>query len=390
MNQSSGRILGASRRIPSPLSLNLIWKSISRPYHLPVMLHECCDSLKIIPGGLYVDGTLGGGGHTFEILQRGGNVIGIDQDSDSLEKIRNDSSFAPYLSNGQLELTHQNFSHMNSIVQKSKLCQRLEYPSVHGVLLDLGVSSHQIDDPTRGFSYQSSKSPLDMRMSQEISFFESQLPSHSSSSLTSELDSSTPVLTAAHLVNNLSIPELANIFYSYGDERRSRQIATEIIATRPHFNSLTLRAAIEKVTRPPDRITTLSRCYQALRIVINREIECLQNILQNLHQIVSPGGRLVVLSYHSLEDRILKRFLQKKKLKKRRGSVLEGGECEREEEEWEEGEEGRGEHDEEVNSLLVRNAHWESVSKGAIRPSLDEVKRNNRARSAKLRVGQRV
>jgi 16S rRNA (cytosine1402-N4)-methyltransferase len=359
------------------------------------MLHECCDSLNITKGGLYVDGTLGGGGHTLEILQRGGNVIGIDQDADSLEKIRKDILLAPYLNSGQLELIHQNFSHLNLIVQQSQLRQKLRYNSVQGVLLDLGVSSHQIDNPTRGFSYSSSESPLDMRMSQEISFFESDFPS-SSSSPSFPSSSSTSLapsahtsssLTAAHLVNNLSIIELANVFYAYGDERRSRQIATEIVSTRPHYNSLTLRGAIEAVTRPADRISTLSRCYQALRIVINKEIECLQNVLENLHQIVSPGGRLVVLSYHSLEDRILKRFLQKRKLKKKRRRRESGGE----------GEEGRGDEEEEAdgeeeeeNSVMVGNIHWSGVSKGALRPSPEEVKRNNRARSAKLRVGQRM
>jgi 16S rRNA (cytosine1402-N4)-methyltransferase len=348
------------------------------------MVNECCHFLNILPNRLYLDCTLGGGGHTLAILQRGGNVIALDQDFDSIKKIQNDPIFAPYLHNNQLEIHQTNFSSLKNIIfQQSKLCQQLSSPpAVHGVLFDLGISSHQIDNISRGFTYRYDESPLDMRMSQHPS---PSSPPHDPHHM----------MTASELVNQLSTQELANLFYTFGDERRSRQIATAIVSTRPHHTSSTLRVAIESVTRPSDHIKTLSRCYQALRIVVNHEIDCLQNALHSLHEVVHPSGRLVVLSYHSLEDKIIKKFLQKKRIKEKKLKYHKLSEDD------DEAEEGEDVMEEEVGEwgwgrnvsrspLEDSSVHWKTVQNGVIKPSKEEIQRNNRARSAKLRVGERV
>lgn len=349
------------------------------------MVNECCHYLNIHSNHLYLDCTLGGGGHTLAILQHGGRVIAIDQDSDSIHKIKSDPRFLPYLQQNHLEIYQTNFSFLKEIILNSKLCLEINSqlssssppatataasPSaaVHGVIFDLGISSYQIDNISRGFTYRSDESPLDMRMSKQEQ----------------SLQSNNKQLTASDLVNQLSTQELANLLYTYGEERRSRQIATAIVSTRPHYMSSTLRAAIESVTRPVDHIKTLSRCYQALRIVVNHEIDSLQNALQSLHEVVHPSGRLVVLSYHSLEDRIIKKFLQKKRRKQRQTKYQSFGADE------EEDEEGEGEEDGERSPLEESSVHWKAVENGVIKPSREEIQRNNRARSAKLRVGERV
>jgi 16S rRNA (cytosine1402-N4)-methyltransferase len=345
------------------------------------MLDECCHYLNIRPNHLYLDCTLGGGGHTLAILQRGGKVIALDQDSDSINKIQQDPLMAQYLQNNQLEIHQNNFSNLKNIISHSKLCQEFNSPpAVHGVLFDLGISSHQIDNVSRGFTYRYDESPLDMRMSQHNP---------------QPQESSFPSLTASELVNQVSTQELANLLYTYGDERRSRQIATAIVSTRPHHTSATLRAAIESVTRPADHIKTLSRCYQALRIVVNHEMDCLHRALESLHEVVFPSGRLVVLSYHSLEDRIMKQFLRKERIKKKttkyQRTIVDDDDLDHEGDEQEIEEEEGSKEMNTVESLLEGSkVHWKALQSGVIKPSKEEIQRNNRARSAKLRVGERL
>lgn len=259
-------------------------------YHVPVMLGECCEGLRVVPDGVYVDCTLGGGGHTHEILRRGGLVIGLDQDPDAVQKAS--SKMQAALADGRLEIIKTNFRHVRSALQGSALLKRLGRDTADGLLMDLGISSWQIDEPMRGFSYSGS-GPLDMRMGRE----------------SGEVESSVGQLTAHAIVNEWDGESLANVLFDFGGEVRSRQIAREIVNARPLQTTEELGRVISRITPFKVRPKTLSRCFQALRIVVNDELAALDGALASAHMVLRPGGRLAIMSYHSLEDRRVKDLL---------------------------------------------------------------------------------
>jgi 16S rRNA (cytosine1402-N4)-methyltransferase len=280
------------------------------------------------PNKVYIDCTLGGGGHTRAVLERGGKVIGIDQDSDAIA--HTSQELRKYLNSRQLDIIQTNFRHIADAVTKSFLWNT-NSNGVDGVLMDLGVSSFQIDENIRGFSF-GREGALDMRMNKEAAG---------------------DAFSAWHIVNDWGTDELADIIYQYGEERKSRQIAREIVLARPLQTTLELAKVIERITPRDARIQTLARCFQALRIAVNDEMGALDTALERMHSIIKPGGRLVVLSYHSLEDR-------RAKLTFRRRHPV-------------------------TNEKL-----WEAVEKDIVTPTEEEIAKNSRSRSAKLRVARRL
>jgi len=256
----------------------------SDPEHVPVMPKEVMDLLCCRPGGTYVDATVGLGGHSEAILGRiqpGGQLIGIDRDKESLEKAQ--LRLKPYAQS--LRLLHDNYKNLPLILNN------LAGPPVDGILVDLGVSSYQLTTPDRGFSFQSDVM-LDMRMDR------------------------TQQRTAADLVNKLSESELADIIYLYGEERLSRRIAAAIVQERrktPITRCVQLAEIISRVLRVRGHqpIHPATRTFQALRIAVNEELEGLEEFLVEAFGFLKPGGRMVVIAFHSLEDRIVKRAFRK-------------------------------------------------------------------------------
>jgi 16S rRNA (cytosine1402-N4)-methyltransferase len=252
--------------------------------HSPVMLKEVLDLLQCKPGGIYVDATIGLGGHAEEILERiepGGQLIGIDRDKESLEKVQARlKSFAQ-----NLRLLHDNYKNLPLILNN------LAGSPVDGILVDLGVSSYQLLSPERGFSFQSDVM-LDMRMDRSQQW------------------------TAADLVNKLSETELANLIYRYGEERLSRRIASAIVQERqksPITRCAQLAAVISRAfkVRGHQGIHPATRTFQALRIAVNEELEGLEEFISEAFGFLKPGGRMVVIAFHSLEDRIVKRSFRR-------------------------------------------------------------------------------
>ena len=274
--------------------------------HIPVMLEEVLEYLQPQPGGQYIDGTLGGGGHTEAILEQSapdGRVLGIDTDEQALERVG--IRLSSMVEQGRLALVRGKFAELARIVQD----EAGFVSSVDGILLDLGFSSYQMDDPQRGFSF-SADGPLDMRLDQSQE------------------------LSAAELVNHASEEELANIFWQYGEERRSRQIAWRIVRERsrgPISSTAQLaKLAAAGVPFKPGMIHPATRVFQALRIAVNGELEQLETALPQMLDILSAtgahrhrtsgeegdeekttGGRMVVISFHSLEDRLVKVFMRR-------------------------------------------------------------------------------
>ncbi|MAV70516.1 MAG: hypothetical protein CMG04_07230 [Candidatus Marinimicrobia bacterium] len=287
--------------------------------HFPVLSTEVVSFLKIDPKGIYCDGTVGLGGHAEKIIQKlstEGHLIGIDKDENAIslcKKRLNSSRFT------KISLFNDSF------VNAKTLFEKIGVKKVNGFLLDLGMSSMQLDSPIRGFSFNS-KSPLDMRFDVSQS------------------------LTANNIVNGFSFFNLANIIYNYGEERNSRRIAKSILSYRPIKNVEALASAINKVTHPRHRNKTLSRVFQAIRIEVNNELKNLEQILDLFIDLLKSGGRIVIISFHSLEDRLVK-----KKFKKLSDS----------------------------NQLNV-------LSKKPIMASDLELKLNTRSRSAKLRAGEKI
>ena len=248
----------------------------STSYHIPVMLRESLGLLINDTEGIYADGTLGAGGHSAGLLDQlgeGARVFGIDHDDEALKEASvniNDSRFTA---------VKGNFGYISTLLP----------PDVHGnlsgVLLDLGVSSHQIDDPARGFSFRES-GPLDMRMS------------------------NLRALSAYDVVNSYCYGNLRNILFSSGVERKSGQIAKMVIAQRPLETTGDLKDCVEEVVRGPHTVKSLARVFQAIRIEVNQELEMLRTGLESAAEMLRPGGRLVVISYHSLEDRLVKNFFK--------------------------------------------------------------------------------
>lgn len=308
-------------------------------YHKPVLLNETIELLGPQPGGVYVDCTLGGGGHSGTILERilpNGRLIGIDQDQESIDFVsQNLANFT-----GNVDLVLGNFSDLRNILD------RLEVDKVDGVLFDLGVSSHQLDKAERGFSF-SQDAPLDMRMSLE-----------------------NPV-TAGDLVNSLSEKELADLIWIHSDERFSRRIARAIVQARAKKKIETtwelaeiVKHAIPPAARPKD-IHPATRTFQALRIEVNSEMQALDAGLEQAVDALKVGGRIVVISYHSLEDRRTKNFFK-----------LMSGQCVC------------------PPGLPVcacgPRAIVKILTKKPVTASSEEINENPRARSAKLRAAERV
>lgn len=297
-------------------------------YHVPVMLRECMDALAIEPNGVYVDVTFGGGGHSKEIMGRlgaGGRLYAFDQDPDALKNAIADERFV---------LIHQNFRFLKNSLRLHGV------NAVDGILADLGVSSHQFDDAQRGFSTRF-EAELDMRMDR------------------------TGPLDARQVLNTYSEAELHRIFGMYGELHNARTLAKIIVAAR-------LIQPIDTVGRLKDVVKSAvprgkenkyhAQLFQALRIEVNGELDALVEFLQQTVAVLKPGGRLVVMSYHSLEDRLVKNFIAKGKF---RGEV---------------------EKDFYGNELKPLRA----VGRKAVVAGGDEVARNTRARSAKLRIAEKV
>ncbi len=251
--------------------------------HRSVLLDECIEALSIRPDGIYVDGTLGGAGHSFEIVKRltTGRLIGIDRDRVALTAA--EERLQPYLD--RVTLVHANFSEIRSILNN------LSIPGADGMLFDLGVSSPQLDDAERGFSYMAD-APLDMRMNRD------------------------DPLTAAELVNTWSAEELRGIFYEYGEERYAPQVAAAIVRrreTKPIETTLEL-AEIIRSAMPPQALREkqhpAKRCFQAIRIAVNDELGAVRRLMEDAIDCLNPGGRLAVITFHSLEDRIVKTAMQ--------------------------------------------------------------------------------
>lgn len=252
--------------------------------HRPVLLDECMEGLNIRPDGIYLDGTLGRAGHSWEIVRRltaGGRLIGLDRDETALEAARR--RLAPYID--RVTLVHSNFSCVAQVLDD------LNVPAVDGMLFDLGVSSPQLDDAQRGFSYMHD-APLDMRMDR------------------------TAGLTARTVVNEWSYEELRRILYEYGEERYAPAIARRIVTAREEAPIETTGQLVEliKSAMPPQALREkqhpAKRSFQALRIAVNGELDELTAMLRAAAQRLAPGGRLAVITFHSLEDRIVKKTLQ--------------------------------------------------------------------------------
>ena len=306
-------------------------------FHEPVMLSETLDALQVIPGGRYIDATVGEGGHARAILRAaspGGQLMGIDADPEAIAsaKVR----LAEFGSN--VRLVNENFVEMQAVAT------RYGFAPVHGVLMDLGVSSLQLDRETRGFSFRRSD-PLDMRFS------------------------AIGNVDANHIVNTYSERELADLIFRFGDERASRRIASAIVRNRPIKDSLQL-AEVISAAKPRGRsnIHSATKTFQALRIAVNDEMTALRTGLEQAVNVTGIGGRIVVISYHSLEDRIVKNFIRTAAsdcvcdVESRRSPVCT---CNH------------------VPTL-------EAVINGALTPTASEVEANPRSRSAKLRVARRI
>lgn len=342
--------------------------NITIDYHVPVMMNECCDLLNIRPRGIYVDCTMGGGGHTRAILERGGRVIGIDQDPDSIERVKR--LLSSYIAAGDLEVIQTNFRNIRDAIASSKLVGDGD-GVVDGVLMDLGISSFQIDEATRGFAF-SQDGPLDMRMNKGM--------------LGSELDEGIPmpkVVSAFDIINFWDANDIADILYNYGDEVRSRVIAREIVLARPLNTTGQLESVISRVTQFKQRSKTLARCFQALRIVVNDEIGALEDALLRMHECIRFEGRFVVMSYHSLEDRRIKQLF--------RDGVIQGRSVIGSSDARHQG--GRKRSDESstlsISSTTVTNP-WRVLNKRAVVPTDEELQLNRRSRSAKLRCAEQV
>ncbi|PJJ80342.1 16S rRNA (cytosine(1402)-N(4))-methyltransferase RsmH [Mucilaginibacter auburnensis] len=293
-------------------------------YHTPVMLHECIEALNIRPDGTYVDVTFGGGGHSREIMKHlgeNGRLLAFDQDADAQQNAIADDRFA---------LVDQNFRFLKNF------CRLHGAMPVDGILADLGVSSYQFDQAERGFSIRFD-AELDMRMNQASA------------------------LSAKEVVNTYAEADLHRIFGIYGEIQNAKSLAKTIVTARlntPLNTVADLKNAIVGLIPRGKENKYLAQVFQALRIEVNKELEALKDFLMQSAEVLAPGGRLVVMSYHSLEDRLVKNFIAK------------------------------GKFSGEVEKDLYGNDQkpFDAVSRGAITASEEEIKNNNRARSAKLRI----
>ncbi len=305
-----------------------------RSCHVPVLLEETMEALAVQPGGRYVDCTVGGGGHALAILERsspGGQLLGIDADPEAIKDARK-----------RLEAHRNSVLLVNdNFVNLQATCIKYDFFPVHGILFDLGLSSMQLNGNGRGFSFQHD-APLDMRFNPEQE------------------------VTAADIVNTSPEAELARLIRTYGEESYSRQIARLIVRERPITSTLHLARIVEKaVSRRTGRLHPATKTFQALRIAVNLELENLEIALKQAIELLGFGGRLVVISYHSLEDRIVKRFMQREA----RGCVCPPGTpvC-----------------------VCGHKPRLKLIRRHVITPSEDELRANPRSRSAKLRVARLI
>ena len=307
---------------------------MSLSIHTPVLLREAVEALELQPGKRYVDCTLGSGGHAKAVLEKGlpnVQVLGIDTDPEATEASR--IELADYAES--ITIVRDNFANLETI------CEENDFLPVHGILFDLGICSIQLDTSERGFSFQQD-GPLDMRFA----------PSEE--------------LTAADIVNVLPEDKLGQLIRIYGEERYSRQIARHIIRNRPINRTLELARAVEEATGGRrGKVHPATRTFMALRIAVNRELENLVTALKQAINCLDHKGRLVVISYHSLEDRLVKQFMRRE---------TKGCLCPPETPVCECGH---------VSSLKL-------ISKKVITPSPSEIQSNPRSRSAKLRVAERL
>ena len=302
-------------------------------YHIPVMLEEVVHFLAPSRGKLFLDGTLGGGGHTRRLLEDGANVIGLDRDPDALQFAR--QRLAEF--GDSFSAIHTDFRDYSDLLGTVGICGGLD-----GILLDLGVSSRQLENFDRGFSFQGD-GPLDMRMNPEAE------------------------LSAEVVVNEWAEDELIRIFREYGEERSARRIAGAIVKARqdhPITTTLQLADLVESVLPRRGRQHPATRIFQAIRIAVNDEFGALRVALEEAHRWLRPGGRLVVITFHSLEDRIVKQFM--------RSHCME----------W-------IDRPELPEPIPNPECYFDAVVRKALSPSDEEVAENPRARSAKLRVVER-
>jgi 16S rRNA (cytosine1402-N4)-methyltransferase len=304
--------------------------------HIPVLLDEVISGLKPQPGQRFIDGTIGTGGHTQAILEAtapDGQVLALDADPTALEAARR--HLTTY--GERVRFVKANFSELALVAHS------LHFAPVHGVLLDLGLSSAQLESPGRGFSFQT-EAPLDMRYDPGIS------------------------TTAAHLVNNLPQDELADLLYRFGEERRSRAIARAVVASRPILTTTQLAEVVSRATggRRGARIHPATRTFQALRIAVNDELGVLSRALPAAVSVLAPDGRLAVISFHSLEDRIVKNFFNQEA----RDCICTPGPH------W-------------IKCVCGHRATLTIITHRPVMPSDREIAANLRARSAKLRIAER-
>lgn len=297
-------------------------------YHVPVLLQACIDGLAIKPDGVYVDVTFGGGGHSREILKHlgeNGVLIAFDQDPDAQRNKIEDPRF---------HFVDQNFAYLKNNLRL------LGFKAVDGILADLGVSSHQFNEPERGFSTRFD-SALDMRMDKQSA------------------------LTAADILNTYSEEQLHRIFGIYGEVKNAKTLAKAVVTTRisqPISTLAGFKAAVAAHIPKGKENKYMAQVFQALRIEVNKEIEVLERFLEQTAEVLKPGGRLVVMSYHSLEDRPVKNFIAKGKV--------------------------RGEVDKDF--FGNEQKPFRVVTRKAVIADEAELEENSRARSAKLRIGERL
>jgi len=296
-------------------------------YHIPALLDESIKGLNIRPDGTYVDVTFGGGGHSAEILKHltSGKLIAFDQDEDAKVNIPENKNFVFY---------DQNFRFLrNNLIFNG-------FKSIDGLIADLGVSFHQFDEPDRGFTFRHDAT-LDMRMSRKSN------------------------LTAAELIRTAGEPLLADIFYNFGELSNSRKIAREIVAARtvsPIISAGDLIRVIDRFVPARQENKFYAKVFQALRIAVNHEIEYLKEMLLQTLEMLNNGGRLVIITYHSLEDRVVKNFMRT----------------------------GNFEGIEKKDFYGNPETPFRVLTKKGITPGEDEIAENNRARSARLRIAEKI
>ena len=304
-------------------------------YHIPVLLNESIDGLNIQPGGIYVDVTMGGGGHSHEILKRldaNAHLYSFDQDADAEANLKQNHG-DDLLNDERFTFVRSNFRYLKNWMRYHGVEQ------IDGLLADLGVSSHHFDDESRGFSFRF-ESPLDMRMNKRSS------------------------KTAADIVNNYAEEALADIFYLYGELKKSRKIASLLVKARQEKKIETTGdfiAVVEPLFKREREKKDLAKLFQALRIEVNGEMSALKELLTSVVDILKPGGRLSVITYHSLEDRIVK-------------NIMKAGNIE-----------GKIEQD-----FFGRiNTPFKLINNKVIVPTDEEQEQNPRSRSAKLRIAEK-